>query len=531
MNLDKIQQLISTLAKTAEDNHKIATPVLAVKLSKCLESYPHDNTLGAMSRVIEKMAANNKLFICRSDLKDLYGKLYTRNTKFAQLFKDELGSIEELPTPTVMEHDDSSNVDYKVDSVLSNALASVFDKTIAFKPYSEKLANEAKSILSKKLDSYGIKPTSLEVSTGNEKFIILKADYETPKGLTSFYIPSEIQNNKVVLASLFMGNTGIKDLNHVNIKNYITSNAGSKLKVGGSNILSMLVTASDESREISNAELALTKLNAKKNSSSEFSQNQIVGQKVAEAAKKDIEIPKAKGFESFSAQFATPEGLASFKFGDKVATAKDSLVRDLIGFGNNNPKVVVLANNDNTIFYGVSLDSGKVAFTVPVKVTEGKISKPSTLICNGAINTFEKRTIDSLYLNKEVDHKVASAASPLFGSKPSELINDVREAMLEGNKAKAEDALNVLANSGDIRAYATGFQIYLQSLGGNVENNECKCKMVIKNSSSKHPICGHTGLPTHKVYQDKDGNCRPLYRRGMDETYEGASFMNSKIFG
>jgi hypothetical protein len=55
--------------------------------------------------------------------------------------------------------------------------------------------------------------------------------------------------------------------------------------------------------------------------------------------------------------------------------------------------------------------------------------------------------------------------------------------------------------------------------------------MIVKSSSSEHPVCGHTGLPIHKVYQDDGGNCRPLYRRGMDETYEGASFMNAKIFG
>lgn len=54
---------------------------------------------------------------------------------------------------------------------------------------------------------------------------------------------------------------------------------------------------------------------------------------------------------------------------------------------------------------------------------------------------------------------------------------------------------------------------------------------MIKNSTSEHPICSHTGLPVHKVFQDKDGNCQPMYRKGMDETYEGASFMNAKIFG
>jgi hypothetical protein len=54
--------------------------------------------------------------------------------------------------------------------------------------------------------------------------------------------------------------------------------------------------------------------------------------------------------------------------------------------------------------------------------------------------------------------------------------------------------------------------------------------MIVKNAHSSHRICGHTNLPLHKVYQDKEGNCRPLYRKEMDETYQGAYFLNSKIF-
>jgi hypothetical protein len=58
-----------------------------------------------------------------------------------------------------------------------------------------------------------------------------------------------------------------------------------------------------------------------------------------------------------------------------------------------------------------------------------------------------------------------------------------------------------------------------------------KCGHTQHRKTSEHPICAQTGLPVHRVYQDQDGNCRPLYRRGMDETYEGAVFNNSKIFG
>lgn len=536
MSLDKIQKLVSSLAKTVDDNQKIATPVLAIKLARCLEAYPHDQTIGAMSRVIDKMASNNTLFIKKADLRSLYNKLYSRNTKFAELFNDELGNIEIATTPKIYERDEATqqvNAYEIADPILANALNSVFDKFTPLKMYDQNLANKAKLSVFSTLDAWNLKPTSLSVDDGSDKFLVIKADYETPKGVTSFYVPLEISNNKISEASIFMGNLGPQELNNTNIKKYLTINAGVKLKINASSILSVLNKAASENREISDVEIALIKLNAIRQGKSEFFQNQIVGQKVSEVVVKDVELPKYGEFVSFEKTFTTPYGLASFKFGDdKVKIARENVTRELLSFGYKNPQVTVLGHDEASIFYGVSLDAGRVAFTVPVKLGNGKFIKPNLMLCNGSVSTFDKNGINQLYINNQTDFKVAAAASPQFGLKPSDLINGIKKSVAEGNTAKAEDALNVLANIGDEKAYAVGFQAFVQGLSSTVvESTECKCNMMIKNSSSEHPICGHTGLPIHKVYQDKDGNCRPLYRKGMDETYEGASFMNSKIFG
>lgn len=536
MSLDKIQQLISSITKTVEDNHKIATPVLAVKLNKCLEAYPHDQTIGSMARVIEKMASNNTLFICRADLKGLYNKLYSNHTKFAELFSDELGEMPKESEIAVSVRDDAKELNpYEVaDPILSNALNSVFDKDIPLKLYSQALANKAISSVNMNLDSYGLKPTSLVISDGSDKFLVLKADYETPKGITSFYVPIDIHDGKVSEASVFMGNTGPQELNHNNVKRYVTTNAGMKLKISGTSILGVLTKAASENREVSDAELALTRLHATREGKSEFFQNQIIGQKISEACKKDIELPKSDEFVSFEKQFASANGSAAFKFGmDKLTIARDNVVRELVSMGHNNVQAAVSDHNEQTVFYSVSLDAGKVAFTVPVKITNGKVNKPSVILCNGAVSVFDKGSINKLYVNNESDYKAAASASPQFGLKPSDLINNIRLAIAEGNTAKAEDALNVLANAGDEKAHATGFQVFLQGLGVKTAeaSEQCTCNMIVKSSASQHQICGHTGLSLHKVYQDKDGNCRPLYRRGMEETYEAATFMNAKIFG
>ncbi len=534
MSLDQIKKLAGSLAKSVEDNERLATPVLSAKLAKCLAANPGDQTIGAMARVVESLVDNNTLFIRKAEFKNLYNKYYSRQSKFAELFQDELGVTPTDPQVALYKRDDSAEL--KVhdfgDQILANALNSVFDKHAPLKMYSQPLADKAKKSVGSTLDAWNLRPSSITVDDGNDKFLVIKADYETPKGVTSFYVPVEVRDNSVVEAEVFMGNTGPQDLNHINLKQYLTVNAGAKLKVSAANILGALTAAASEDRTVSDAEIALIRLNNSRSGKSEFFQNQIVGQMVSEASVKDVELPKYDEFSSFENQFTSPFGVAAWQFGaDKVKAGSTHIARELNGYGHKNPQVTVAKSDDKAIYYNVSLDAGRVGFVVPVKVADGKLVKPSVMLCNGSVSSFSQDGINELYVSNASDYKAAAAASPQFGLKPSDLINNIRQAFAEGNYAKAEDALNVLANAGDTKAYATGFQIYMQGLSGKKVEAAPQCSMLIKNSSSEHPICGHTGLPVHKTYQDKDGNCRPLYRKGMDETYEGAVFNNSKIFG
>lgn len=537
MSHDKLFQLVGSLAKAMEDGEKLATPILAAKLGKCSAAYPHDQTLGTMSRVVHDMVKNKTLFIRRADLKSLYNQLYSHGTKFAQLFADELGAEPAEPEVTTYNRDEAvqTNPYHMGDQVLANALESVFDKHAPLKMYSQPLADKAVRSVTATLDAWNLKPSKLSVDQGNDKFIVIKADYETPKGVTSFYVPVEVTKNDVLEPEVFMGNAGPEDLNHTTIKAYLTQQAGVKTKIGATDILNALTAATTEKREVTAAELAVARLNASRQPNSEFFQGQIVGQKVAEAAKKDVELPKSDEFFSFEKQFTTPQGLASWRFSkETVASGRQHIVRELSSFGFNAPQVVVTGNDEDTIFYGVSLDTGKLAFTVPIKVAGNQIQKPTVILCNGSLANFDRGGVNSLVSQNKTDVKIAAVASTMASLKPSEIIGNLRQALADENFAKAEDALNVLANSGDAKAYATAFQIYMEGLSGH-KVAETKCKHVkqasSKTSVSEYPICSQTGLPTNKVYQDKDGNCRPLYRKGMDETYEGASFMNSKIFG
>lgn len=536
MSSDKIQQLVSALAKNVENNERLATPLLAVKLAKCVVSNPHDQTIGMMARVIKDMADKNTLFIRRAEFKDLARRYHSRNSKFAELFQEELGEAPPEPTITTVQRDDAlqSNPYHVGDQVLANALESAFDKHIPLKMYSQPLADKALKSVGSTLDAWNLAPTSLTVSAGSDKFIVIKADYETPKGVTSFYVPVEVHGKDIVEASVFMGNAGPQELNYKTIKAYLTSLAGSKLKVDAASILAVLTKAASENREVSDAELALTRLTAKRQGKSEFFEGSIVGQKVAEAGRKDVELPQLEESKTFAEKFETVQGLATWKHGvNLVNAARNHIARELNTFGHKNPQVVVTGHDDNTILFGVAVDTGKVAFTVPVKVANGKVLKPTLMLCNGSVASFSQVGVNQFVSENRIDNKVAAAASTMSALKPSDVIGDLRKAMSERNFEKAEDALNVLANSGDAKAYATGFQVYMSALAGH-KPTESKCNHVVKSAKtavSEFPICAQTGLPTNKVYQDKDGNCRPLYRQGMDETYEGAVFNNSKIFG
>jgi hypothetical protein len=534
MSHDKLQQIASSLVKSIADNEKFGTPYLAAKIQKHLQEFPEDQTLGSMSLILNRMVKNNAMSLRRADLRNLYTKLYSRNTKFGELFRDELGMEEVSRTVSPKREDSQQPLDtyHGADPVLANALQSAFDQHLPVKMYSQALADHVKRCVAVILDGWGLKPSALHVEDGNDQFLVIKADYETPKGITSFYVPVETPKGKALEPTVFLGNKqGLQPLNHTNLKTYLTSHAGEKLQVQASDVLGILVKVATEKRDLTDAELAVIKLNAKRREHTAFSQNQIVGQKIVEASVKDVELPKSDEFVSFEKQFSSPAGLAVFQFGaDKIKNARDYLVRELVGFGYSKPQVAITGHKDQTVFYGVSLDAGRVGFTVPIKIANDRVIKPTVMVCNGSPSPFTKDSINQLYVSNQTDFKAAASASPMFELKPNELIETIRQAMSEDNHAKAQDALNVLRSMEDKTVYALGFQAFKNGLMSK-PTPTTTCSKPIKTASSTHMVCSHTGLPLHKVYQDKDGNCRPIYRKGMDETYQGGFFMTAKILG
>lgn len=530
--LNKIKQFV----KEASYNEDLSLSALSIKVDNGLKANPGDQTLGMISRILDKKSEAGQLFIKRSDLRDLYKKFYTRNSKFEALCSDELGQIEELTKPTYAKpvFDGQEITPYDgADQVLANALESVFDKRIPVKMYSKDLAKQAISSIKDSLNSWNLSPKTMEIEAGNDSFFIVNASFDTPKGLTSIHCPLEVVNNKIAATNLFLANSGAKELNYSNIKEYLTIHAGVNLIVGAQEIVDRFTKVSKNNETISDSEMALMRLNASRQEQNQYMSLGLFG-KFAEQMKADVPALKLKDEFNFERDFTSATGAANFNFGaDKVASARDTVSRMLAGFGYKNAQLKLAKTTDSEIFYAVSI-GGKIGFTVPVKISKTSVIMPKVLLCNGSISGFDKESVDSLYFNETSDYKAAAVASPQFELTVSQLIGNIKLAAQSGNNSAAEDALNVLKNSGDKKAYSIGFNIFLESLAGKTQNEikTSECSMILKNSKvSKYHICGHTGLPVHKVYQDDHGNCRPLYRQGMDETYESANFNTSKMFG
>jgi hypothetical protein len=519
-------QLINQLAVKDE---QLSLLLLTDKLNRLSNAHPEDKTIGSMNRVIGQVEGD---FISQANFKLLSQKMHTVGTKFAELFQEELGDKSAEPHITMAPVNQTNEIPtYQVqDQILVSALESVFDNHIPLKQYSKVAGDKALKTVSYSLDAWNLRPAQLTVDNGNETFIIIKADYETPKGLTSFYVPVEVSKNDVIEPDMFVGNLGPEDLNHATIKDYVKAQAGSKSKIGGNDLLRALTNASKDHREISATELAIIRLNASRQGQADFFNDQVLGLKVEASAIPDVSSPKTEEVFSFEKDMKTARGQASWKFGSTVDVGRNHIARELSSFGFKTHQIVITGHDESTIFYGIALDNGKTSFTVPVKIADQQIVKPVVLLCNGSLTSFDREGINSLVSENKSDAKIAAFASSFASLKPSEVLTNLRQAIAEENYVKAEDALNVLANSDDVKAHMTGFQIYMDALAGK-KVVATQCSKTIKNGVSEYLLCSHTGLPVNKVYQDKQGFCRPMFRQGMAETYEGASFMNAKIFG
>lgn len=532
---NSINNIILKTAKAIYDNEKFPTAVLAVRANKIAEQHPYDQTAIAMSNFLSRKEASSA-FISRRELKDTYNKLYTSNNKFAEYFIQELGNVAE-PNVKYAHHSELEGKDITkeafdklADPVLSNALAAVFDKNAEFKPYSAKVGELAARTCLQELNRF-VQPKKIDVVAGQKDLIICQATYDTPKGQTSVLVPVEIKENRALLPTVFLGRAGFEDISKKALSEHLVSTAGKLFKVNAWDVLDAVSRVKNgEQNKPSELDLIVAKAKLSQGNK-ELSQNPILLQEV-DPEKFEVEVPVHEDAGKFASKLSSASGSAEFVFGkDTVEKSRGMIELAMRNFGYKNSKVSLANYDDSNLYFTVSIDS-QYAFNVPVKIASKTPQQPAFVISAGSMFEFSKHGLSALMAENVVDAKLLAKASPVYGLKPSELVETVNNAMASGNFAEAEDALTVLGQCGDEPSYKLALSIYRDGLNGKLiksASETCKCSMQRIASNSKYVICGHTNLPIHRVYQDEHGNCHPLYRKYIAEP-EGASFLHTKVY-
>lgn len=538
--LNKISNVVMKAAKAVYDNEKFPVGVLAVRARKLASAYPNDPTVVGCSNFLNKRAGSDAVWITRAELKNVYSRLYSNNNKFAAEFKTELGLVEHDPRK-IMQRDPNEGENlvasaYKQlgDSLLSEQLESALDKNATFKLYSSDIAKEAQKTCARELNSFGAFPKRLAIVAGQSDVVICQATYETPKGHSSILIPVEIKEGVALMPTMFLSLGGFVNLNKNTLQDHLTATAGRSFQVDVQKLLEKISEAKNgKPRTLSDVESVVMKVASARQTSVAHTPDAIIMQEV-DVASPNVVTPILEAPEevkSMATMLTSNAGAAEFTFGKKAVKLGRGLIdNELRAAGYTNAQIAVADNTDSSISYAVAID-GKFGFTVPVKIKDGKMFLPKVVVASGRVFDMSAEGLSSLLSEGETDPRAVAMTSPVYGVKPSELVDRVREAMISENFLAAEDALHVLKNAGDEVAYKAALNLYVKGLKGAPEEVRHTCSAPIKLASSKYLICSHTGLPVHQVYTDKYGHCQRAYRKDMSQSSDGGvSTITSRIY-
>jgi hypothetical protein len=539
----KLAQEIKNVVAVVHANEKFPVPVLAVKAAKAAQENPHDASLVTASNVLRKMASDNRMFISRQELNKLYDQLHSPNTKLAEVFAEELDR-NPLPTPKVFQRSSFENEDLSRDyqkigdPLLLNALEAAFSDSKEAKLYSNATAVSAEKSCVAELSAQGLPPKKVSIFAGQSDVIVCQASYDTPKGESHVLVPVEIKDGHALLPTMFLSQAGFMDLERSKLENHIASTGGKSYKIDGQKLLEVLAVAKNGAIEtVDEVELAAIQVRAQRETP--HTTNGILYQQI-DSPEADVaipEMPKTAEHEAFAKRLASPKGVAQHVFGERVVAAGENMLRrKMATFGFSHPQIAVSAVDENTLLYSVAVDHS-AAFKVPVKVQKFdglglQVMEPTVAIASGNMSDFSRDGIVELLRTSQVDSRAIAETSPMYGMKPSDLMAQVREGIAEGNLLKAEDAIDVLGEvdpEAQKRAMALMFDSFNSDNLKKVASEHKGCAMVVQSSASKYPLCGHLNLPLHKVYQDQNGDCQPLYRRGVEETNEGGIFVTHRM--
>lgn len=499
MNLDKLNKLVSSIKNATSDNEKYSTSLLFSKIASTAAANPNDMTLRMMSNVLEKMANDGRIFIQRSQLKDLYKQFYTRNTLADDILSEELS----LSDNTIKNSYASKSFDIqkKSSNALSNVYEGILDKDFAPVFFEQSQADMAVNLVKEYLEGQNLS-AKVEVVNGNPDTILTIASVQTPKGFTNFYVPVEFKGDLALTPNRFITHYGSADFKFASA--YVLQHSGEQVKIAADVVYSSLLKK--EAKEISKVDLALAK----------HKMTQIKEAQSAELQEVMDKAPKSKHkYQSyipvdtvaFSKKLATASGTAELEFGSALVSHAASLVQETIkNMGLKSTNIEVAGTEKNNIKFAVKV--ANASFFVPVKVENNKVFQPQVLINNGNVASFSKATVFGLVRNSHSDSRALTAIASNSTLSAHDLMKEFKESLATNNIDRAEEVLSYLQVK-NASVYKEAISLFMNSLSGNTKVADgCTSFYVGKNSI--YPVCNHTGLTMNKVAQGSDGKCYAL---------------------
>lgn len=520
--LAKMQDNLKKIASSLTDQEDLLIVPLVNKMQKLAEYHPTDPTIVSLYRFLVKRAQDS-MVIKRRDLKEAYGSFNVSHSVAHKYLADELmlPKMEETKNKIHRQANEGEPIQLNVDQDLVEQMKSLVGEA-SYRPYTEDIAKRAIQSCAHELCYSNTMPNNISVLSGDQDLIICRASYNTAKGECSVLIPIEIQKNCALTPSSFITTEGFKEISEQNISEYLQKTAGQIIRVDGNKILKYCRAMRVDSDAVDRA-VVMAKAQEVSDALTVFA-----SQPIEEPTNVDPQL------QSISNMLGSIAGSAEFTLGkDAVNISRQLVINKLATLGYDKADVTISNFDKENILFAVGI--GKYAFTVPVYLKNSKAIVSDVIIANGGMHEFSTRGLYEMFKVGEVDVTAMVKSSQIDSMSPAEVVGIVRKEMLEGNYEKAVAALEWLKEAKDERAYASAIDVYKKGLRGDLvkeacSNQSCGCSAPIKSAHSIHLICSHLGLPVTQVCQDEKGRCQPLYRKRMQESYDGFIPMTSKIF-
>lgn len=529
-DIQDLKHFVTELSDKLAAKDRFFTARLAVRLARAAQEHPQDHTVVQMASFLDSRSQKpGGHFITRSELENVYNKLYTANTKCAAYLTEELNKkAHNLPEPAKMSRSarEGETIDdmysRHADQTLVAQLESVFDKNASYITYDKKLAVKAERIVASMLPGF---PTVKTVD-GRDYAILCEACFQTPKGKTSVLIPVETVNGNVLVPNSFLTPAGFERLTHKHILDHVKKTAGKVFKVNAGQVLDIIKTAKfGKQEDVNDVELAVIRLRAK--TAADVTPEGILYQKVDEEVK-SVEIPETELTRTFASKLNSVAGQAEFLFTKKaVDMGKYWIKREIEGFGYKNPQIKVANVAEDKIIYAVSVNA--CGFKIPVKVKDNNVSPPSVIVTAGGVESF-----DRIGIKNALGASDASTAALALGydlANVNNLVTAVEESCAGGDFKKATEVLEAINATGDEKAMKYAFDVYLSSMNGENTVKQASTPNLKTVKIGGNVVEATTGLPVDKVYVDENGVVQAKHRQNNEKTdaCAAAGMMNAKI--